>query len=149
MTQLSPAARAVMDDAFSVYDCEALYSLTEGQHASMIAAAAIRAAADQAAPELPHSELDDPEILKGIWGERRACRAELLAIATELATPPPKPPEPPLKAPSDQEIEEWADAATDVPLEEMDPNVHGWRRCFTKEEFCASIRAALERWGAK
>jgi len=29
----------------------------------------------------------------------------------------------------------------------MDPNVHGWRRCFTKEEFCASIRAALERWG--
>ena len=49
-----------------------------------IAAAAIRAAADQAAPELPHSELDDPEILKGIWGERRACRAELLAIATEL-----------------------------------------------------------------
>jgi hypothetical protein len=47
-------------------------------------AAAFRAAADQAAPELPHSELDDPEILRGIWGERRACRAELLAIATEL-----------------------------------------------------------------
>ena len=47
-------------------------------------AAALRAAADQAAPELPHSELDDPEILRGIWGERRACRAELLAIATEL-----------------------------------------------------------------
>jgi len=42
---LSPAAHAVMDAAFSVYDCEALYSLTEEQHASMIAAAALRAAA--------------------------------------------------------------------------------------------------------
>ena len=51
--------------------------------------------------------------------------------------------------PTDQEIEEWADAATEVPLEEMDPDIHGWQRCFTKEEFCASIRAALERWGAK
>jgi hypothetical protein len=29
----------------------------------------------------------------------------------------------------------------------MDPEVHGWRRCFTKEEFGASIRAALARWG--
>jgi hypothetical protein len=57
-----------------------------------------------------------------------------------LATPPPEPP-------TDEEIEEWADAATEVPLEEMDPDVHGWRRCFTKEEFWASIRAALERWG--
>jgi hypothetical protein len=36
---------------------------------------------------LPHSEPDDPEILRGIWGERRACRAELLAIATELEGP--------------------------------------------------------------
>lgn len=57
-----------------------------------------------------------------------------------LATSPPEPP-------TDQEIEEWADAATEVPLEEMDPDVHGWRRCFTKEEFWASIRAAIERWG--
>ena len=84
MKSLSPSAQAVLDAAFSVYDCEALYSLTEEQHASMIAAAALRAAADQATPELPHSELDDPEILKGIWNERRTARAELLAIATEL-----------------------------------------------------------------
>jgi hypothetical protein len=56
------------------------------------------------------------------------------------AAPPPEPP-------TDEEIEEWADAATEVPLEEMDPDIHGWQRCFTKEEFCASIRAALERWG--
>jgi hypothetical protein len=74
MTDLSPAAQSVLDAVVS--------------HPSFATrkriAAAIRAAADQAAPELPHSELDDPEILKGIWGERRACRAELLAIATEL-----------------------------------------------------------------
>jgi hypothetical protein len=50
-------------------------------------------------------------------------------------------------APTDEEIEEWADASSEVPLEEMDPEVHGWRRCFTKEEFGASIRAALARWG--
>jgi hypothetical protein len=49
--------------------------------------------------------------------------------------------------PTDQEIEEWADTATEVPLEAMDPDINGWQRCFTKEEFCASIRAALERWG--
>jgi len=58
-----------------------------------------------------------------------------------LATPPPEPP-------TDQEIDEWADAATEVPLEEMDPDINGWQRCFTKEEFCASIRAVLKRWGA-
>jgi hypothetical protein len=73
MTDLSPAAQAVLDAAG---DSE------PGIYATI--AAALRAVADQAAPELPHSELDDPEILKGIWGERRACRAEILAIATEL-----------------------------------------------------------------
>jgi hypothetical protein len=50
-------------------------------------------------------------------------------------------------APTDEEIEEWADAATEVPLEEMDPDVHGWRRCFTAKEFGETIRAALARWG--
>jgi len=50
-------------------------------------------------------------------------------------------------APTDEEIEEWADASSEVPLEEMDPDIHGWRRCFTKEEFGASIRAALARYG--
>jgi hypothetical protein len=53
-------------------------------------------------------------------------------------------PEP--QGPSDEEIEEWADASSEVPLEEMDPDVHGWRRCFKKEEFGASIRAALAHW---
>jgi hypothetical protein len=60
--------------------------------------------------------------------------------------PPPEPPEDE-ELPTDQEIEEWADAATEVPLESMDPDINGWQRCFTKEEFWASIRAALERWG--
>jgi hypothetical protein len=64
----------------------------------------------------------------------------LASTRAALATPPPEPP-------TDEEIEEWADAATEVPLEAMDPDIHGWQRCFTKEEFCASIRAALERWG--
>ena len=73
---LSPAAQAVLDAANLVFS-------QAGTTAQGIAAA-LCAAADQAAPELPHSELDDPEILKGIWGERRACRAELLAIVTEL-----------------------------------------------------------------
>jgi hypothetical protein len=50
-------------------------------------------------------------------------------------------------APTDEEIEEWADAATEVPLEEMDPEVHGWRRCFKAKEFSETIRAAIARWG--
>ena len=80
MTDLSPAAQAVLN-AF-LGDAENTGLQMDDMRENV--AAALRAAADQAAPELPHSELDDPEILKGIWGERRACRAELLAIATEL-----------------------------------------------------------------
>jgi hypothetical protein len=79
MTDLSPSAQAVLDAANIMFS-------QAGTTAQGIAAA-IRVVADQAAPELPHSEPDDPEILRGIWGERRACRAELLAIATELEGP--------------------------------------------------------------
>jgi hypothetical protein len=49
-------------------------------------------------------------------------------------------------APTDEEIEEWADAATEVPLE-IDLDGHGWGRCFTAKEFSETIRAALDRWG--
>ena len=49
--------------------------------------------------------------------------------------------------PTDEEIEEWADACPEAPLEEMDPEVHGWRRCFTAKEFSETIRAAIARWG--
>ncbi len=72
MTDLSPAAQAVLDAYRS-------------SHLSINnLAAALRAAANQVAPETPHSEPDDPEMLKGIRDERRTIRAELLAIAAEL-----------------------------------------------------------------
>ena len=51
------------------------------------------------------------------------------------------------EGPTDDEIEEWADACPEAPLEEMDPEVHGWRRCFTAKEFSETIRAVLARWG--
>ena len=86
MTDLSPAAQAVLTAFAKASDGEYIDGEWQQDDVGQLAAA-LRAAADQAAPELPHSELDDPEILKGIWGERRACRAELLAIATELEGP--------------------------------------------------------------
>ena len=49
--QLSPSAQAVFDAAFPVYDDEILYVAPAKKHACMIAAAALRAAADQTAPE--------------------------------------------------------------------------------------------------
>ena len=55
--------------------------------------------------------------------------------------------QPVAEGPSDEEIEEWADDCPDAPLEEMDPEVHGWRRCFTAKEFSETIRAAIARWG--
>ena len=55
--------------------------------------------------------------------------------------------QPVAEGPTDEEIEEWADACSEAPLEEMDPEVHGWRRCFTAKEFSETIRAALDRWG--
>ena len=86
MTDLSPAAQAVLTAFAKASDGEYIDGEWQQDDVGQLAAA-LRAVADQAAPELPHSELDDPEILKGIWGERRACRAELLAIATELGGP--------------------------------------------------------------
>ena len=72
MTSLSPQAQAVFRAAIS--------SDSRGG----IAAAALRAAANQVAPLPPYSNSGDPERLKGIWDERRTIRTELLAIATEL-----------------------------------------------------------------
>jgi hypothetical protein len=79
MTELSPQAQAVLDAYFTHADL----LNREVSNEEMIAAALL-AAADQVAPETPHSEPDDPEMLKGIWDERRTIRAELLAIAAEL-----------------------------------------------------------------
>jgi len=57
--------------------------------------------------------------------------------------------QPVAEGPTDEEIEEWANACPEAPLEEMDPEVHGWRRCFTAKEFGETIRAALARWGSQ
>lgn len=49
--------------------------------------------------------------------------------------------------PSDQEIEEWADQSDLIPLEELVADKQ-WQRCFLPEEFYATIRSALARWGS-
>jgi hypothetical protein len=80
-----------------------------------------------------------------LMDDRRATHA--LAAEARAALAQPEPQGPTDEEPTDQEIEEWADAAAEVPLEEMDPEVHGWRRCFKSDEFSETIRAALARWG--
>jgi hypothetical protein len=77
-----------------------------------------------------------------LMDDRRATHALATEARAALAQPEPEP-----VAPSDEEIEEWADASSEVPLEEMDPEIHGWRRCFTAKEFSETIRAALAHWG--
>lgn len=79
MTDLSPAAQAVLDAAEEVP-----IVLNYAQEIPAFCAAALRAAADEVAPETPESEQEDPDMLKGIWSERRTIREELLAIADEL-----------------------------------------------------------------
>jgi hypothetical protein len=78
MTNLSPAAQAVLDAFLAEWPDEAL-----GQDRRCLAAA-LRAVADEVSPETPESDQDDPDMLKGIWSERRSIREELLAIADEL-----------------------------------------------------------------
>jgi len=72
MTELSPAAKSVLDAIESRIDRGAAL------------AAALRAVANEVAPETPESEPGDPDMLIGIWSERRMIRDELLAIADEL-----------------------------------------------------------------
>ena len=83
MTDLSPAAQAVLDAAFPIYDDENLYFVTGEHHAGKIAAAALRAAADQAIP-----------LTKTPWGTSlipvltsQESRDRILAIANELDPP--------------------------------------------------------------
>ena len=79
MIELSPAAQAVRDAAFSAYwSAEQEAPNDEG----MIAAAALRAAADQVVPEEPLYGGDQ----RWMWERdaRQACRKKLLAIAAEL-----------------------------------------------------------------
>jgi hypothetical protein len=82
VTELSPAAQAVLDAAWPAYDDETLYVATGEQHAGMIAAAALRAAADQVVPE-PN---DTDKALLSLAAIRNHCkvRDRFLAIAAEL-----------------------------------------------------------------
>jgi hypothetical protein len=52
-----------------------------------------------------------------------------------------------IEDPTDQEIEDWANASDDLPDVFLDPDSGRWERCFTSEEFCATVRAVLARWG--
>jgi hypothetical protein len=77
--ELSPVAQAVRDAAFSAYWSAEQEAPNDEQ---MIAAAALRAAADQVVPEEPLYGGDQ----RWMWERdaRQACRKKLLAIAAEL-----------------------------------------------------------------
>ena len=84
MTNLSPAAQAVLDAAFPVDEDEQLLYVVSGeQHAGLIAAAALRAAADQVVPPSLEAEFynRNPSLTLQKAVE---IRSELLAIADEL-----------------------------------------------------------------
>ena len=81
MSDLSPATQAVMD---AVTHYETNHWVTPNQ----VAAAALRAVADEVAPATPDSQPGDPLMLMGIWSERRCIRFELLFIAGELEALP-------------------------------------------------------------
>ena len=76
MTDLSPAAQAVLDAAFAVED--------EWDTIPMIAAA-LRAAANQLIPPV---EFDRRYTTQERWDARDDIRAKLLAIAAELEAQP-------------------------------------------------------------
>lgn len=73
-TPLSPAAQAMSNAAKSILDWEA------GYLPNAVAAAVLRAAADQVAP----SDADEPRNYLPMALECQRIRAELLAIADEL-----------------------------------------------------------------
>jgi hypothetical protein len=74
MTDLSPAARAVLDAS----------NLLAGKDSYLILAAALRAAADQVVPqEDPPADFLDHAVAAEI-DQRRVTRAQLLAIADAL-----------------------------------------------------------------
>jgi|GEM_PF-1143638 len=79
---LSPAAQAVLNAAFLAYDDETLYVATCEQHAGKIAAAALRAAADQVVPEKVNPVGDEHDDARHDQWIR--IRLKFLAIAAEL-----------------------------------------------------------------
>jgi hypothetical protein len=83
--------------------------------------------------------VDDLELCDWPFKLKETIRADIDRARAALAEPEPK-------GPTDQEIEEWADACPEVPLMELDV-LHGWQLCFTAQEFSETIRAAIARWG--
>ena len=81
MTDLSPAAQKVLDAANSASSYGPDDCLNES---CWVAAAALRAAADQVVPEEPLCGGDQRWMLER--DARQACRKKLLAIADELET---------------------------------------------------------------
>ena len=78
MTDLSPAAQAVLD-AYEAVDCDPFL----GNPPEAALAAVLRAAADQVVPKA--STLSYPEDYElGVWVANDDTRTELLAIADEL-----------------------------------------------------------------
>ncbi len=82
MSELSPAAEAVLNAALPVYDDENLYVAAMEKHAGMISAAAIKAVADQVVPEEPLYGGD--QRLQFERDARQVCRKKFFAIAAEL-----------------------------------------------------------------
>jgi hypothetical protein len=79
MSKLPPAAQAVLDAMYEV-------NMDFGDENATLAAAALRAVADQVVPEEADNEnLDRDSWLQ--WSRRLPIRFELLAIATELEGP--------------------------------------------------------------
>lgn len=84
MTDLSPSTQAVLD-AFSTYPVQADQI---GGDLVPALAAALRAIADEVASETSPVQPDDPGVIRGVWGERRRIRRDLLDIAAELESLP-------------------------------------------------------------
>ena len=81
MTDLSPATQAVMDAAKSSLDWEA------GYLPNAVAAAALRAAADQVVPEVSEPDwgaCNEMQCDIELYADHQRKRAALLAIADEL-----------------------------------------------------------------
>ena len=86
MAELSPAAQAVLDAANSRNSYGPDDCLNESR---WIAAAALRAAADQVVPltEKPNDEFCCPPVSSMLWKQKMEIRADLFALADELDPP--------------------------------------------------------------
>lgn len=92
MAELSPAVQAVLKAAQDSYWC---FDAMAPANAEVIAAAVLRAAADQLTPETaePNRSINTPPeqdvVFIGawhIWNNQRKIRRELLALAAQLKT---------------------------------------------------------------